>query len=131
MLTIGRRVRHLRNLRGLSLDDLSQKTGIKKSSLSSYENDKYEPSAQSVITLCGYFNVSSDWLLMGKKYEERGSLPLTEIERDIIEKFRQLDYRDQEDVKAIIDMKYERMIKRGTSYPLPTGEKENGANDIA
>ena len=34
---------------------------------------------------------------------------VTESEIDMINKFRQLDLRDQEEAKAIIDMKYQRI----------------------
>lgn len=111
MLTIGGRIKYLREIKGLSLDKLSKITGIKKSSLSNYENDKYDPSAQTIITLCKYFDVSADWLLTGCECKDDFN-NFTQTERNIIEKFRKLDSRDQEEVKAIIDMKYDRITKK-------------------
>lgn len=132
MLTIGQRVKELREKKGMSLAALAEATGLKKSGLSAYENDKYEPSAKATISLSEALGITTDFLLTGKnppiieKKKEESSTPnasivLTDQELDMIMKFRKLDYRDREDSKENIDMKYDRMVKRGMSSGSTSG----------
>ncbi len=44
-------------------DDLSRETGIPKSSLSYYQNDKREPNITNLVRLANHFNVTTDYLL--------------------------------------------------------------------
>jgi len=39
-MTIGERLRELRKVKGLTLDELSARTGVNKASISSFENGK-------------------------------------------------------------------------------------------
>lgn len=134
MLTIGQRIKELREDKGLSLAALAEVTGLKKSGLSSYENDKYEPSAKATVALSEALEVTTDYLLTGKKLPDvqisepqpNAAITLSGAELDLIMKYRQLDYRDQEDAKENINMKHERMVKRGTLSPSKsegTGEE--------
>lgn len=66
MKTIGERLKFLRKKRNLTSEQLAEAIGLKKGSISSYENDRYEPSAKTIISICNYFNISSDWLLTGE-----------------------------------------------------------------
>lgn len=63
-ITLQERLRDLRFERHLRLEDLSQKTGISTSALSSYENDDYkEINHGSLIKLARFYDVSVDYLL--------------------------------------------------------------------
>ena len=129
MFTIGQRIKKLREAKGLSLAALAEITGLKKSGLSSYENDKYEPSAKATIALSEALEVTTDYILTGKESTEvqiskpqpNASIVLSSTELDLIMKYRQLDYRDREDAKENIDMKHERMVKRGISSNSTSG----------
>lgn len=48
----------LRKKKKLSLDELSSKIGISKSTLNNYENGKNEPTVSILITICNFYNVS-------------------------------------------------------------------------
>ena len=64
VLTIQERLKDLRVERGLSLEELAKETGISSSALSSYENNEDKDiSLNSIITLAGFYNVSTDYLL--------------------------------------------------------------------
>lgn len=131
MFTIGQRIKELREKKGMSLAALAEVTGLKKSGLSAYENDKYEPSAKATISLSEALGISTDFLLTGnnpttiekkeKKSAPNASIILTDQELDMIMKFRKLDHRDREDAKENIDMKYDRTIKRGMSSGSTSG----------
>jgi len=64
-MTIAERIRKLRKERGLTLDELSVRTGVNKASISSFENGKYAPSSEAIISLSKEFGVSTDYLLTG------------------------------------------------------------------
>ena len=63
-LTIQEKLKDLRNRRGLTLEQLSEQTGISKSALGNYENQDYKDiSHTSIVTLAKFYGVSSDYLL--------------------------------------------------------------------
>jgi transcriptional regulator with XRE-family HTH domain len=64
--SIGLKLRNLREERGdMILDDLHDKTGINKSTLSQYENDKAKPTERHAMLLGELFEV--DWTEFCKK----------------------------------------------------------------
>lgn len=120
METIGERIRYLRTSKNMSLQELADVIGKSKSNIHGYENNSYEPSAQTIIALCKFFNISSDWLLLGKEFQYQNT-SLSEQEKEMLWKFRQLDARDQEYAKANIDMLYDKALKKGTLSGSTTG----------
>lgn len=48
---------------GITLRDIEKATGVKKESISKYQNNKAEPGLNSIVALAKYFNVSADYLL--------------------------------------------------------------------
>ena len=66
MDTIGKRIRYARKIRNLSLTEVKEKTGISTGNLSELENDKFAPSANSLIAFKQLLNVSIDWILTGE-----------------------------------------------------------------
>ncbi|WP_051986359.1 helix-turn-helix domain-containing protein [Clostridium amazonitimonense] len=143
MKTIGERLRFLRVSNKLTVQQLADSIGKTKGNVSSYENDKYEPSAQTIISICKRFDVSADWLLTGEdKFQNQNIgpdssniidediLPLNEMEIDMIKKFRKLDSRDQEDAKDNIDRKFERGFKKGTFCTSRTSGEEAATKEV-
>ena len=125
MSTIGQRIKLLRTKNNLSLQELADLVGKSKGNISGYENDKYEPSAQTIISIAKHFKVSTDWILNGEEFqnqndttEEKVSVPNSELESDLIQMFRLLDDRDREDVFESVKSKYERSVKKGSKTSL-------------
>ena len=56
------RLKELRNQRKLTLDDIEEKTGIKRGTYSNYENRKTEPKLEVWQKLADFFNVSVTYL---------------------------------------------------------------------
>src|ERR1043166_8740766 len=57
-------LRHLRNRKGWSQDDLAEKLGITRSKLNAHENGKtVNPTAEDLIAFSGFFRMSIDTLL--------------------------------------------------------------------
>lgn len=63
--TFGKRLLYLRQSSNITLQEVADKTGISRSNLGKYEKDEVNPSADAIIGLCNFYNVSSDWLLRG------------------------------------------------------------------
>lgn len=70
----------LRKDKGLNLEELSQKTGISKSALASYESDdNKEINHGSLIALADFYEVSIDYLFCRTENREQINTPLSEL----------------------------------------------------
>ena len=65
MEQIGYRILYIRKELGLSQEAFGSKIGIKKSSMSSIEKNKSNPSEQTIKFICKEFNVNYSWLVKG------------------------------------------------------------------
>src|SRR6476620_8631739 len=80
VISMGRRVRHLRKAAGLTLDGLSAAVGTAPSQLSLIENGKREPKLGLLQQLAGALGVSIDELLGAEQPNRRAALEI-ELER--------------------------------------------------
>ena len=83
-LTLQEKLKDLRTERGLSLVELSEKTGISKSALGSYESDdtKNAITVNAIVTLAGFYGVTSDYLLGITENREHHPFPVDELGLD-------------------------------------------------
>ncbi len=63
MTNLGNIIKSLRLQKNWSQDDLAKRIGVKKSSVSAYENDLRLPSYETLIEIARVFDVSTDYLL--------------------------------------------------------------------
>lgn len=100
MDTIGGRIRFLRKKNEMSQEQVANSIGKTKSNMSGYENDKFEPSAQTIIAICRLFSVKTDWLLL-----EDDSIIETDspsIDAALINELRQLDHEVKVNLERLI-----------------------------
>lgn len=64
-MTVSRNLYTLRKTYGLSLQYLSEQTGITPTSLSAYEKGKYLPSLENICRLADFYQVSLEELIRG------------------------------------------------------------------
>jgi len=64
--SFGKRLKYLRLNANLTLEQLAKVADIPKSTLSELENDKYNPSASTLVRLSEHFGISSNYLLTGE-----------------------------------------------------------------
>lgn len=57
------RIKNLRQSRELDQVQLAEKLGVKKQSISNWENDNIMPSIDMLIRIADFFHVSTDYLL--------------------------------------------------------------------
>lgn len=62
-LTFGEKIRNLREDADLNQTELGKAINMTQRKISYIECGKYEPSMEDIVTLCRFFNVSSDYLL--------------------------------------------------------------------
>ncbi|WP_440144434.1 LexA family protein [Aeromonas veronii] len=60
------RIKELRKKHGLTQQKLGELIGVKKSSISQWENDEHSPSGDNLAQLSKVFGVSAHWLSTGK-----------------------------------------------------------------
>lgn len=80
-LTLGEKLKDLRNAAGMSLVELEEATGISKSALGSYESDdtKKEITVTAIVTLASYYGVATDYLLGITENKEAHPFPVDEL----------------------------------------------------
>ncbi len=61
--TFGKRLKDLRNERGLTQEGLAKELNVDKSTIAKYETDKIEPSISMLKVIVKYFDVSADYML--------------------------------------------------------------------
>ncbi len=94
MSTIGQRLKTARKAKKLSLLEVRDLTGLSTGNLSDLENDKFSPSANTLILLRQVLNVTIDWILTGSE-------PM-EIPPDVVIKEKTLSYLAT-DEKILLD----------------------------
>ena len=63
MEIMAKRIRELRQEKGLSMDKLAKILNVSNAIICKWENNISEPTASNIIALADYFNVSADYLL--------------------------------------------------------------------
>lgn len=62
-MSIGKTIRDLRKERGLSQTELADILFLSQDTISLWELDKSLPDVRNIVSLCKFFNVTSDYLL--------------------------------------------------------------------
>ena len=65
---LGQRLKELRKNRSLTQRELAKELGISASAIGMYEQDRREPDYETLMNICNFFQVSSDFLLDGKPH---------------------------------------------------------------
>lgn len=95
MTGIGKRIKSLRALHDMSQDELAEKIGTSKSSISGWETEVSEPNVKYIGLLCDLFRVTPNYLLgQGKiellKLDERDQRMLSIYKEKMPEKMRDI-----------------------------------------
>ncbi len=88
------RIKNLRQSKELNQVQLAEKLGVKKQSISNWENDNIMPSVDMLIRIADFFHVSTDYLL-GRDAQEPEPVQTLDITG--------LTPRQVEHIKFIVD----------------------------
>ena len=106
---LGERIREVRKNHQMNQTEFSNRIGVSQGTLSELEQNKYNPSLETISAIIKVFNVSAEWLLFGDAVSEGGhggtTGQLNQIEESLIIKFRMLSKHDREEIMDIIDLK--------------------------
>lgn len=64
-------LKKIRKARNLNQQKVAMDLNISREALSHYENGRREPSLDMLVRMSRYFNVSIDYLITGKNFEEK------------------------------------------------------------
>lgn len=66
-MTLGERLTELRKKANLSQEDIAEKIGVSRQTISKWELDQSLPDFDKILPLCKLYNITSDELLTGRK----------------------------------------------------------------
>lgn len=82
------RLKQLRKEKGLTLDEIQNKTGIKRGTYNNYENGVTEPKLETWQKLANFFNVPVDYLLGISK--DRSTLTIDDLNSEEQEAYERI-----------------------------------------
>lgn len=65
-MNIADRIQHLRKVKGISQEELADKVGVSRQAVSKWESEQGQPEITNIIKLSEFYNVTTDYLLVGK-----------------------------------------------------------------
>ena len=98
MTSIGRNIRHFRNLKNISQESLAEKTDLSTNYISMIERGEKVPSLTSLIRIANALDVTSDMLLcdvVTKSYAVKNSV--------IMDGISELSKKEQQKIYAVIE----------------------------
>lgn len=125
MDTIGSRIRTARKIKGLTMQQLHDLTGLSTGNISDLENDRYAPSVSALLPIRRALECSIDWLLSGEDFGAPKSeqalscdgVELSQLEVNFVAMFRLLKSSDREIAFDFVTMLYEKATgKKGSVY---------------
>lgn len=105
MDTISNRIKKALDLRNMKQIDLVDKTGIGKSSISTYISGEYEPKQKNIYKIAKALDVSESWLMGNDVPMERThNSEVPDFPPDVRAAARNMMELSEEDRKSAIDM---------------------------
>lgn len=108
-MNFSNKAKELREMSGLSQMRLSEKIGISAAAIGFLENHDNEPKGSTIVAYAKFFDVTADYLLglendgIKTTTPISGSLSYSSEERELIEKYRELNAPGKKLVKTVID----------------------------
>lgn len=112
MEKIGQRIRDRRMELGISSTSIQRNFGVSSGNLSAIEKGTVCPSVKTLIQLSIALNCSIDWIVTGSSNEKED---LSEIEKELIQTFRNIESFDRDEIIALLRMKGARVSNKGFS----------------
>lgn len=102
-MTLGKRIKQLRQQRGWSQAQLSKKLNVHQKQISGYERGIHSPSIELLVRMAELFNVSLDYIAFDNR-EEKNIIPIADRElMQAVQQIDQLSTEDRETIKAVLN----------------------------
>lgn len=122
-IEVGARLRKLRELRGLTQQQLADRLGAKKPRISRYESGNALPEAETLITLAEVLEVSIDELLLGRP-SSAGEDGVQDVRlRERVRELEKVDRKYRDAAIEVIDAFVVKGIHEATTARLASGGK--------
>jgi len=103
--TLGGRMSLARSARGLSVEQVAKRLGVKESTINNWEGDRSEPRPSKMQMLAGVLNVPVLWLLAGKTVDNELDININVSETSkLVSKLDQLHHHHQQTAKIIFEL---------------------------
>jgi transcriptional regulator with XRE-family HTH domain len=102
-MPLGDRIKQLRQQRGWSQAQLSNKLNVHQKQISGYERGIHSPSIELLVRMAELFNVSLDYIAFDNR-EEKNIIPIAD--RELMQAVQQIDQLSAEDratIKAVLN----------------------------
>ncbi len=99
-------IKKMRQQYGLSQEKLAAIAGVSQQSLSKYERLETEPDFKTMIAFADYFGTTVDFLIgheVEPSAQRNAEDKISQRERDLIEKFRELSRGDKKRIEAAME----------------------------
>jgi transcriptional regulator with XRE-family HTH domain len=130
-ITISERIKRGLEIRNMKQSELVEKTGIGKSSISTYLSGAYEPKQRNIYKIAKALDVSEAWLMgldvpMERTPHYVRSLELNNDEFELLDNYRKLnDLGKNEAHKRIDELTYvDRYVKKSDMIDISEKKKE-------
>ncbi len=112
----GRRLRALREERGLTQRELAERSGAQVPQISRYETGAYLPTAETLLALAKVLHLDVDSLLVGRSgRNDKDEVPIKDVR--LLERVRELEKLDRRFRDAAVTM-IEALIVQGTQEAM-------------
>lgn len=102
-MSLGERIRQLRQQRGWSQAQLSKKLRVHQKQISGYERGIHAPSVELLIRMAELFNVSLDYIAFDDR-KEKTTAPIADRElMQAVQEIDQLPAEDRDTIKAVLN----------------------------
>lgn len=109
-------LKKLREIHGLSQERFADLFNLKQQSICKYENNRSQPSIETLSEIAAYFNTSIDYLVdftdIPYPLEQRSEDTLSPSEKKLIENYRHLSPTYRELIDSLIETHLKEIIPR-------------------
>lgn len=116
MINIGNRIRERRKELNLTQTDIDRECGIASGALSQIEHGTRTPSVITFYALSQVLNCNMEWLITGTTSNKK-DFEIYENEEKFLKNFRELPIEEQDELLAILDMKYKKLQRKRMADP--------------
>ncbi len=113
MSFINQRIKSRRLALGLTLAEVADQLGVKEATVQRYESGEIKNiKHETIAALAKTLKCSPAYIMGWEEIEEKNDSPLSDAERQLLDKYRSLDEKGRHTVNTVLDMEYFRVTDK-------------------